>query len=59
MPTLVSNEISDINEKIDSANRKAVNSIDTFLNITKYVITISTLYSLPYYYYFFTENLFT
>jgi len=56
MPTLVSNEISDINEKIDSANRKAVNSIDTFLNITKYVITISTLYSLPYYYYFFTEN---
>ena len=56
MPTLVSNEISDINEKIDSANRKSVNSIDTFLNITKYVITISTLYSLPYYYYFFTEN---
>ena len=58
MPSSVSEKISTINEKINSANKK-LEQKEYFSTIAKYIIVGSSLYSLPYYYYFFNKYLFT
>ena len=59
MPSSVSKKVSAINEKIKNANKSSNKEADNFSNITSYIIFLSSIYVLPYYYYFFRENLFT
>ena len=59
MPSSVSEKVSAINEKIHKANEKLGNKRENFTNIAKYIIIFSSVYSLPYYYYFFKDTLFT
>ena len=59
MPSSVSKKVSAINEKIKNANKSSNKEAENFSNITSYIIFLSSIYVLPYYYYFFRENLFT
>jgi len=59
MPSSVSEKVSTINEKIKNANKSSNKEAENFSNIASYIIFLSSIYVLPYYYYFFRENLFT
>ena len=47
-----------VSEKINAINKKTDNK-EIFSTIAKYAIVIGSIYSIPYYYYFFKNSLFT